>query len=893
MDRYRAERFALFDVDLDDPSVGTSTHPHDELIDAAGNIRSHWSELATAYSLVGDEGLARSGTRLRTMVADEGITYNVTGDQMSDPAQTARIWQLDSVPLILDDADWADVEAAVAQRARLLDALLTDIYGDRRTIADGLVPAEMVFGHPGYIRKAGRVATAGSHTLFLHAADIGRRPDGSFVLWGDYTQAPSGIGYAIADRRLSSRNLSGLFGAVGPRPITTFAGTLRLALFDHAPGGVDDPTVVVLSPGSLSETAFDQAYLASMLGFPLVEAADLLVRNGAVFMRLLGSLKRVDVILRRVDSQFCDPLDLRTDSRLGVVGLVEAIARGNVSVVNTLGSGVLENPALHTVMGRLAPALIDEPLILPTVETYWGGDDLQRSELMARTSELVFDNVRTGEHLLGHHLTTAQADALRARLAEQTWQWVGRRPEHWSVAPSMTPAFAGAVGRLRAAPVALRTFAVARTGGYSVMPGGLGMVLGAGADGAAMGAIAAKDVWITSTEPIGDGSRVTESSGRIEAVAIDVGLGDPNHSAQSPRVLADLFWLGRYGERAELTVRMVAVARERFQARDSRRPRQGDALGVYLSGVAEATTMTAHLGLTTGEPIEQVMPTLVRLTMSRSAPGSVAHAVDRLVAAARAVRDQMSTSTWMVLGTIERALADLAHSVVADTMDRSASYGTDPGIGESATDLDRVDVGELARAHEGMLHGLLALAGLQAESMVHDPGWMFMDIGRRLERAIALAEMTRAVLVPRHDPEIEQGLLEAFLMANESSVIYRRRNRGLMRLRPVIMLSMFDDSNPRSMIYQLTLLRSDLSGLPDAIRTAAAERIVEDLISELRRVDLGDLVKPADTGRREELSTLMQTIASGAREVSDVLNRTRFAPPRDLRPLWGARTALP
>ncbi|MCX6470112.1 MAG: circularly permuted type 2 ATP-grasp protein [Corynebacteriales bacterium] len=885
VDRYRSDRFGLFDPDRIRGGGADASIPYDELIDADGAVRPHWDGLVDGVARTGEAGLTRTATRLRTMVADEGITYTPTGDRVASPTaspQPAQLWELDSVPLVVDGGQWAALESAVAQRAMLFDRLLVDIYGERRTLTSGLVAPEMVFGHPGYIRKAAGLGNPGPHALFLHATDIGRTADGSPVVWADHTQAPSGIGYAIADRRLTSRALSGAFGRVGPRAMTTFAGTLRLALVDHAPPGVDDPTVVVFSPGSLSETAFDQAYVASQLGFPLVESADLLVVNGVVYMRSLGSLKRVDVILRRVDAAFCDPLDLRTDSRLGVAGLVEAIARGSVTVVNTLGSGVLENPALHTVAERLARALLDEDLLLRPVETYWAGDDLDRSKIRADLLELVIDNVRTGEQFLGPELSSAQRDTVGDRIDADPWQWVARRPEGFSVAPSMAPAAPGAGMRLRAAPVAIRTFAVSSSSGYSVMPGGLGQVLEPGPAGSTMRAVAAKDVWVTNADGVGDTTRVAES---VQPVSLPTtGLG-VDRSATSPRVLADLFWLGRYGERAELTVRLTAVARERYQARDHRPWMPGTgALPLFLAGVSTTTATAGRLGPlppvdsghTTVGDATLALAALGRLTMSRSTPGSIAHAVDRLVAAARAARDQMSTSTWMVLGTIERALADLAHTVAADAPVDSS-----------------VDVDDLAHAHEAMLHGLLALAGLQAESMVHDPGWLFMDAGRRIERALVLADITRTTLVDAHDPEIEQALLEAFLVANESAVIYRRRNRGVVRLRSVLVLAMFDETNPRSMIYQLGRLRDDFVSLPDEIRSAAVERTVEDLIAELRRVDPADLVAVDDSDRRSDLAELMTTLARGVREVSDVLGRTRFAPPRDIQPLWGGTVDAP
>ncbi|GAA2049526.1 circularly permuted type 2 ATP-grasp protein [Williamsia deligens] len=859
MEGYRRSRFSLFDLVGHD--TVSDTAGHDEFFDTDGSVRPQWSDLVDAYARAGEAGLARTDLRLAGMVADEGITYTPTGATSTtvDPVT----WELDSVPLVLDGDTWADVEAGVAQRSRLLDALLTDLYGPQRTIETGIVAPEMVFGHPGWIAKVAAGAAVGSRALFLHAADLGRLADGSMTVWGDYTGAPSGIGYAMADRRLVSRALAGPFGRAVPRPITSFAATLRVSLVDAAPSGVEDPTVVVLSPGSLSETYFDQMYVASQLGVPLVEGSDLLVRGGAVYMRSLGSLKRVDVILRRVDAAWCDPLDLRTDSRLGVAGLVEAIARGSVTVVNTLGSQVVENPALHTRAAALSRALLDEDLLLAPVDTWWAGDASGCAEITTRIGDLVLDNVHTGERLLGPHLDASAREDLRARVQAQTWQWVGRACPTFSVAPSSTRVGPGGPrsGRLRPAPVGVRTFAVAHGSGYTVMPGGLGLVLADGAPGGAMVSVAAKDVWVVAPEP-SDGARVAET---VAAVSMPSTGAAIDRSALSPRVLADLFWLGRYGERAEQTVRMVRVACERHQSQRHRpRPDDVDVVRRYLDGVATATG-TEHLLHDDDDPVR----VLTRMTTNRTVPGTLAHALDHLAASARAVRDQMSTSTWMVLGTVERAMADLRTE-------------------------DDPDLSDLARAHEHMLYGLLAMAGLQADSMVRDPGWLFMDAGRRLERIIAVAELLRGVAVDPGDAVVEQGLLDAFLVANESSVIYRRRNRGVLRLRSVLMLSVLDETNPRSVIHQLDALRDDSERLPDEVRSAGVDRTVGDLVADLRRVDVADLVAVDETGRRAELDRLLGGLSAGARSISDLLGRTRFAPPRDLQPLWGgARSQVP
>ena len=894
-DRYRAEGHTLFDPDRLTRLAASADRPadsYDELLEADGAIRPAWADLARIYQLRGPDRLRDSAARLAAAVSDDGVVYNEFDGQHT----VTRDWDVDAVPLVIDGVEWAELEKAITQRSMLLDLLLRDLYRDQKTIAAGLVAPEMVFGHPGYIRKAARLEVAGPHALFLHAVDISRTADGRFVAYRDRTQAPSGIGYAIVGRRLMSKTFPQLFQACAPRPMTTFAGTMRLALTEYAPPGVDDPTVAVLSPGSMSETAFDQAYLASVLGFPLVEGADLTVRDGAVYMRSLGRYKRVDVLLRRVDAAYSDPLDLRTDSQLGVAGLVEAISRGTVTVLNTLGSGVLENPALHTVLERLAPVLLDEDLRLGSVTTYWAGDPLQRSLIRSRLDALVLTNTSTGEEFIGPLLAATDRADLAARIEAQTWQWVARELEAFSVAPTITPGSGsgGPIATLRAAPVSVRAFSVAQGPGYAVMPGGLGAVLADGVAGAAHHVVAAKDVWVTSTEVGGHVSRRSETRGEPAwEVVAGTSAGRPVTreysdvaAAASPRVLADLFWLGRYGERTELVTRLAKVSRERYQDFQYRPWMSGTpAVPLLLHAVATVTGTARYLDTAdlllpgsdrppSPDQVNEAIEKIADLTVSRSVPGTIAYSVDRLISTVRAVRDQMSTSTWMVLAPVERIMASTTRLVL-----RSRA---DAGAGDAAPDLGP----ELARAHDEILHGVLALTGLQAESMVHDPAWMFMDVGRRIERAVTLADLTLAMFADAQDTDVEQALLKSYLVANESSVIYRRRNRGLYQAASVAELLLFDPTNPRSMIFCLDKMNADLSSVPETLRSAGAERAVQDMIAELRRGDPADLVRVDADRRRPELVELMTTLRTGARELSDLLTRTRFATPRQARPIW-------
>lgn len=854
--------------------------PYDELVDDQGRVRPAWADLVSHYGHWGADRLRAATNRLTNSARDEGVIYN-----LFDGAHTeARDWQIDPVPLIVDGAEWIELEKSIAQRSMLLDLLLRDFYHDQKTITSGLVPPEFVYGHPGYLRKATRLEVAGPHALFLHAVDLGRDADGRYRVFADRTQAPSGIGYATIGRRLMSRTFPHLFSACAPRPITTFAGTLRLALLDYAPPGVDDPTVVMLSPGSMSETAFDQAYLASMLGVPLVEGADLTVREGTVYMRSLGRYKRVDVLLRRIDAEFADPLDLRTDSRLGVAGLVEAISRGTVTVVNTLGSGVLENPALHTVLERLAPVLLDEELLLPSVQTWWAGDDLQRTKIHADLAGLSLTDFRTGTEVSAALLDSTGRDALAAQIDAQPWRWVARSIESASVAPTLAIRSGAGEDPMRAAAAGIRAFSVASGPGYAVMPGGLGAVLAPATSDAALNTFAAKDVWVTSADVGGHVSR--KAGGRTvgaEEVAADESIVYSHMAvAASPRVLNDLFWFGRYGERTELITRLARVSRDRYQDVQYRPWMSGSAaVPMVLHAAAEVTGTSGYLGTDgllgedpTDTDVDAGLAKIIDLTVARSVPGTIAHAVERLVGSARAVRDQLSTSTWMVLTPVEAAVSEFAARVA------EARHA-----GEPALDL----VSELGRTHDDVVHGTLALAGLQAESMVHDPGWLFMDVGRRIERVITLAELTATMFVEVRDREVEQALLESFLVANESAVIYRRRNRGMYRLGAVADLLFFDESNPRSMIYQLERMRSDLGAVPDELRSAAAERIVEDLIAAVRRSDPVALSAAGSAGRRAELATVTQSLADGARDLSDLLGRTRLAPPQQAQPIWAGQ----
>ncbi len=858
---YRAARTqeALFDlrpVGSGGPGIG-----YDEFVDEDGGVRPAWTELADAVAGRGRAGLDRLRSVVHGLIDHDGITYTevdshrdgLAGVHGPEPGP----WRLDTLPLVVSAADWDILEAGLVQRSRLLDAVLADLYGPRSLLTEGVLPAQLVFAHPGYVRAANGIKVPGHHQLFMHACDLSRLPDGSFHVNADWTQAPSGAGYALADRRVVAHAIPDLYENVAPRLTTPFAQALRLALIDAAPDVAQDPVVVVLSPGIHSETAFDQAYLATLLGFPLVESTDLVVRDGKLWMRSLGTLKRVDVVLRRVDAEYVDPLDLRAASRLGVVGLVEAQHRGTVTVVNTLGSGILESPGLLRFLPELAERLLGETPLLHTAPVYWGGIASERSHLLANLSSLLIKPTVGGETLVGPTLSSAQLAELAARIETMPWQWVGQELPQFSTAPT------DHAGVLSSAGVGMRLFTVAQRSGYAPMIGGLGYVLAPGPAGYTLKTVAAKDVWVRPTEhAIAETVTLPSVTQPIEPPS-KTGAG--TWGVSSPRVLSDLFWMGRYGERTENMARLLIVARERFHVfRHHQHTEESECVPILMAALGQITGTDTGAANDHAEMIAVAPSMLWSMTVDPGRPGSLVQSVERLALAARAVRDQLSNDTWMVLADVERAVA----------------LRSDPP--QSLTEADAL----LAAVQAQTLAGMLTLSGVASESMVHDVGWTMMDIGKRIERGLWLTALLQDTLTVVHGTVAEETITESTLVACESWLIYRRRNLGKVSVAAVTELMLFDAHNPRSLVYQLERLRANLKDLPGSSGSSRPERMADEISIRLRRSDPAELEAVTD-GRRAKLADLLAAIHGALRDLAEVITATQLALPGGMQPLWG------
>jgi len=800
------------------PTLPFSASParFDEVVDTDGALRPAWKGLASlALSLTPAE-LHRIDGEITRLLADDGVSY-------IRPDAGAQPWQLDPVPFVLDAATWARLEVGLAQRAELLSAVLVDLYGRRTLLREGILPAATVVGHGGFVRAVAREGGVDPQPLLLAAADLGRDEDGEWHVLADRVQAPSGLGFAMENRRVISQVLPDLYQEASLHRMEPYFSAVHAALLSAATG-VADPRIVIMSPGALSETAFDQAFLANALGFPLVQGSDLVVRDGWVWMKPAGwpatrPRERVDVIVRRVDAEWCDPLELRADSRLGVAGLAEAVRRGRVRLVNGLGAGVLENPALLPFLPAMCEHLLGEQLRLPSARTWWCGVPEDRDAVLARVAAEDPGLIVRPIDQPRKAVAGLSAAELAARIRAAPQRYVGQDQLPLSQAPLWT-----ATGPATAAPVTLRTFTLRYGSAYRPLAGGLATVRSS-PDAPPR----TKDVWVLK------GAESDPDQGLAEIDALPTARTVP---LPAPRALADMFWTGRYAERAEDLLRLLLIAQQTLDepgAHTRTRP------------PADAQVLLRVLARLTGVGGTDAEGEFRALLLDAGRPGSAAHALARLRVALEGVRDQLSGDTWRVFATIDRATRALRSSAHPH---RTAESGG------------------------RMLAALLSLHGVTA-NMIRDAGWRMIEAGRHLERGLQVCQLLAVGAADRRDSRTDRDVLDAVLTASESIVTHRRRSRGVTRAADVLDLLLLDRDNPRSVAFAVATLREHLSAMPASTGSTRPERLLDDLETQLAAVDAATLAAAQD-GRRTGLVTFLAGIVAQLEQLADAIGHLHF-----------------
>jgi uncharacterized circularly permuted ATP-grasp superfamily protein/uncharacterized alpha-E superfamily protein len=786
--------------------------PWDEFVDEDGRSRTPVRPLITFMDGLGESGLRQRAEQVRQLVRDHGVTYSVPGGANMGE----RPWCLDAIPSLLGPDEFASLAAGLAQRARLLDKILADLYGPQKLLRDGFLPARLVLGNPGFLRACHGLALG--HWLHLYAADVVRTSSGGFCVLRDRTQAPTGAGYALENRLVMSQVFEEPFRQSNVQRLAPFFRTLRETLAALAPVTRDHPRVVLQSSGAWSPTYFEQAFLAQYLGYPLVEGGDLTVRDRRVFLKTLGGLFPIDVIFRHPGDDYCDPLELRPDSRLGVPGLVEAVRAGQVAVANALGAGLAQSPAFLPYFSRIARDFFGEELLLESPPSFWCGDAGSLAHVEAHLDQLVLRPAWAGAGPgleFGQHLHGDAREVFLSRLRAAPEHVVAQ--EHVTIARA--PVLTGQ--RLVGRPFLLRGYAVLSGDGYEVMPGGLS--LAASTDSEANIAVArgalAKDLWVRSHVPVANFSLLPPATRPVELSREGPDL--PSRSADN------LFWLGRYAERAESLARLSRHLLGRLAE-------EGDA---GLSASPALPTLFAVLAVETeSEPLGDalVIPWLARALCSSEPAGSLHNTIRAALRAAAAVRDRLSADTFRVLGAL------------GDEATRAEDLATAQSIGSFTAFLDRV------------ITSLSALSGLAMESMTRGHGWRFLDMGRRLERALQLVSLLRAAFAS--GAEREGALLETLLAVADSSITYRRRYLAGLHPAAVADLLLVDDSNPRAVLFQVAAIREHLLHLPrDAsqARLRPEERLALAALVRLQLLDVVPACQPLTEGARPTLHGIL------------------------------------
>ncbi|WP_460047624.1 circularly permuted type 2 ATP-grasp protein [Sessilibacter sp. MAH2] len=811
----------------------------DESIDASGVRQGHWQQLVSNFETLTKKALTERSTKIQRILRDDGAIYNVNGG--------TSVWGLDPIPVVISPAEWQSIERGLVERAQLLDFVLKDIYNNQEIIRRGIVPPEVIYNHPGFIRACHRTHLPGSHQLIFYASDLVRGPDNQLMVVGDRTQAPSGSGYALENRLVMQRVFPVIFREQNVCRLRGFFNTLREQLLRLAPGrnlkSGESPRVVILTPGAYSETFFEHAFLANYLGYPLVQGKDLTVRRGYVWMKTLDGLSRVDVILRRVDDTYCDPVELKGDSQLGVAGLLEVVRAGRVAVANPLGSGILESGALMRYLPDISRHFFGRELSLPSAPTYWCGDSNDFNyvinnlrKLRIKHAHRQFDSNST----FGGSLSENELAALATSIRQSPQNYVAQE----FVPPSQSPSWRNK--NIEARPFALRAFAVANEQSYQIMPGGLTRSAANINDQLItnqLGAVS-KDTWVPSLESDQE-AQVTPSASLQPYRNIDVSLPS--------RVVENLFWVGRYNERADMALRLLRTVFMQLNGAH-RLPVEAERLLLY--SVTQLTMTYPGFNEASQTLFENPEGELMSVILDENRMGSVTASLKAMLRSASEVREMLSSDTQRVVNDIDDELYNLAKNLRA-SINSAPEEALDP-----------------------MVTALLALAGLFNESMYRGMTWHFLELGRALEKVYQLTTLMRSLLVPVSQHEETQIVCtEVILTTTEGLNTFRRRFRNDTSLYNVLATLMLDRTNPRSLMYQLEYIGELIKELPNhnsnVPEIGRESRALLEAVSSIQLADISKLLEVNEQNSiRANLDQLLvrvqELMKSMALAISDV-----------------------
>jgi uncharacterized circularly permuted ATP-grasp superfamily protein/uncharacterized alpha-E superfamily protein len=831
----------------------TSDGWYDETV-VGEEVKSEWLSLLENLNKLGITQLGQRNDELQKLLRENGVTYNVYDGHLATP----RTWQLDPIPWILNSQDWNYVEKGLKQRAELLNLILKDIYGPKELLKKGLIPHEMIFCHRGFLRQCDNIPFNTNYPLAVYSADIARGPDGRMWVVNDRTQAPSGMGYALENRSAMIKVLPELFKAQHAKKISDFFYTYYNSLCQLAPKNKENPRIALLTPGEKNETFFEHAFLADYLGINLVQGEDLMVKDSHLWIKTIHGLEQIDILLRRVDDIFCDPLEFRPDSRLGIPGLLEAVRMGNVVIANPLGSGVLENPALMPFLNNISKYYFNQELILPMVATWWCGQAKEMDFVFNNLSNLIIkkiDRLTGSSAIVPEQMSKYDLERLKENIKASPYMYVGQEKVSFSAVPSLVN------NELESRFAVLRGYAVASNAGYNVMPGGLtrsspekGVFVVSNQAGGI-----SKDTWILTEE------KDSQPKPFVQTVK------PRQKESLTSRMAENLFWSGRYSERVLATVRLLKSALSHILENPNQDSYQIVKERLLCSITHLTMTYPGFVGELGKKNLEEPQTELFRLVQDENLPGSLAFNLRSMVHSMQSVGGVLSNDTRRMIESLKENISNLKKLKTSSLLN-------------------------LSNALDKLYNSHVSLLGFITESMPREQGWLMLQSGRKVERSILISSLIRSTLVFKYSESEEHHILEAVLKSNQLLSTYRFKYRTYLNVEQSLQLLLFDENNPRSIAYQMQKLTIYLNNLSqDGINELIGkdEKLVLEATTKLKIADISDLLKIEEGIHiRENLEDLVSEINALMVSCSMAINQKYFSHTSEVKNLVSTSNEL-
>jgi uncharacterized circularly permuted ATP-grasp superfamily protein/uncharacterized alpha-E superfamily protein len=763
---------------------------YNELFSGKGTMRPDWEAFFSSLHQLGPKEIQSRTNDILRLLKENGVAYNI----YNDPSGQSRPWELDPIPQLITATEWDTINTALVQRAELFNLLLKDIYGPQTLIKEGILPQELIYMHPGFLRACANIALPEQQHLMLYAADMARGTDGRLWVISDRTQAPSGYGYALENRFAMSSVLPELFSNLQVRRLSPYFDSLQQALTNIAPNKTDNPRIVILTPGPDNETYFEHAYLAAYLGLTLVQGNDLMVKDNYVWLKTIEGLEKVDVIYRRLDDNYCDPLELRGDSLLGVPGLLQVVRKGNIAIANPLGSSIIENAGLVPFLPSIAKHFFGTDLLTKSIATWWCGQPKEMQYVIDHIPNLVIrrifrNNAGTRSAIDGASLSAGEIAALAKEIKANPYLYVGQEKINFSSTPSWVD------GKIQAGHSLIRSFLVSNSNNsYVAMPGGLtrtsyaenSFIISNQSGGIS------KDTWVLSAgdeheQPVKLQLKSDAVQGSLHKRSL------PSHTAEN------LFWVGRYTERViynarlQRTVMQYILQNIHLTDADTKASKE-----ILLQAVTHCTF--TYPGFVEQEEQEvnkdlflNPMQELTDILYNDSRTGSLSYNISMLKRSVYSVRNFWALDTWRVLRQMEEKWNEAKATKHLDHLGMIATIDT-------------------------LNTSMFAFLGMNRESVRREQGWNILDLGRKLEQSLYIINLLKNIFQQKQQDKTEHDMLESVLIATQSLITYRYTYRDHLQLPLVLELLMLDMNYPKSLAYLVHKIKRYVSLLPKTIK---------------------------------------------------------------------------